>query len=73
MFYGGNVAEFDESLLICQIVPSKLMKCSINKANKQEFASDGKYATVFLRHTFTLYSISNLIDGTQWTIKTILM
>ena len=32
------LVKFDESPVIRQILPSKLMMCDIKKANKQEFA-----------------------------------
>ena len=37
MFGSGNVGEFGESLVIHQILPSNLMICAMNKANKQKF------------------------------------
>ena len=37
MFGRGNVGKFGKSLVVCQILPSKLMINTINKANKQKF------------------------------------
>ena len=42
--------ELGKSLVIHQILPSKLMMCNIKEANKQEFA------ILFLSQTFTLSS-----------------
>ena len=53
MFDGGKCGDFGQSLVIHQILPSKLMMCTIKKANKQEFAK------VFLSQTFTLSSIQH--------------